>query len=263
MSALILTLNPLVSASLPSKINILFQTANVYAAIYLAATTYGIVNDLFATGDSIPYFARGHNPGAIFVNTYNRFANSFVWGHIATGGLAHIAASIFAVTSLSLNCFKYQQLDILAPTVIMGAALIATVVDLRMRLKKWNELGDASNPHKSEAVKDAVEYFDSLNGLYDYQKIGIKTDEQKYLWLLCSNRNLNGYIAMPTFGVLGLILYTSSRIKGFNPNLLDISPIAQIAIPAAIVAGLLCSDYYVRNHTRTWEGEELPEQFTK
>ncbi len=347
ISAIVLTLNPLISKRLPFTPSALLQAASVYSSVYLAATTYGVVNDWFATGDSVQYFARGHMPGAIFTNTYDRFTNAFVWGHIAVsaGGLAHIASAIFGGTALYLNYRGLPQQEMFAPIVIIGAASVAVLVDLVMRLSKAieakcfpnrqllsefydnevigsfdvrvrtcielfkttgkselidedvNRILENKSLSKEEVIrevktvitdkytaetelgsvdrfinhisahhnryKNTISPFRAYRNsfLYAEQTVGIETDEQKYLWMRCSLRNSIGYIAMPGLGVLGLGLYKHLRVTEFVPNF-EINPIAQVAIPAAILAGLVYGDYHVRNHERTWEGPPLPRSYT-
>lgn len=91
-----------------------------------------------------------------------------------------------------------------------------------------------------------------------FQKEGITSDKDKFLWFICNKRNGLGYIGMPLFGICALVLYSYTRIQGITPDL-SMSLAAQIAIPATILVALLGGDYYVRNHKRTWEGPELLE----
>jgi hypothetical protein len=346
VASAVLMLNPLISKRLPLVPAALLQAASVYSSVYLAATTYSIVNDWFATGSSIQYFSRGHIPGSIFTNTYDRFTNAFVWGHIAVsaGNLAHIASAIFGSTALYLNYRGLPQQEMFAPTVIIGAASVAMLIEIVMKLSKaieakcspngqfWakfydNEIVGSFNARVRTCIKilkaqvklelidqdickilenkalsreevitqvgetilrkypaatnfksvekfiiemdkhcdpnkDTVTPYRAYKGrfLYEEQTVGIETDEQKYLWMRCGLSNLIGYIVMLSLGTLVLGLYKHLRVIGFVPNL-EITPVAQVAIPAAILAGLVYGDYHTRNHERTWEGPPLPSMY--
>lgn len=137
-SAAILTLKPILLPMLSPNASAVLQVASAHSSIYLAAATYGIVNDWFATGESIQYFARGHMPGAIFLNTYDRFSNAFVWGQIATDDLAHQAGLMFSIMSLYLSYQGLIEHQVLAPTVIIASALLAVLTELIMKFPLVN-----------------------------------------------------------------------------------------------------------------------------
>lgn len=196
----------------------LHSSTTVFSLIHLAGIYYGILNDAFAVQYSVKYFAEGHNPGQNFMTTYDKSTNTFVWGHIATSGLAILAGLVYGAADFAMNLANLPQQKYLAPIVFGAATAIAVGIEGKV-------------------------YYNYLHAKYAR---GADAEIAPWNWESCNFRNTMGYMALPTLGAVGLVAYAATRIAGYTPEL-NINPKVTIGVQVASLLFLALGNLYVNS----------------
>jgi hypothetical protein len=207
--------------------------------VYLIGIGYGIFNDILGTGQNIDYFSKGHQYGFRAIESDDRAANSFAWGIVGTWLLSIIAAIPFGIAALICNFVALPAFSLFVPSMLVGAGIIVILADIYARVKKHNRLKNNTVETNFESIKWHLQPEQTEN---------VKTLEQKAAWLSCNDRNFFGYMAMPIFGILGLIAYTVLRIVHVELPIIALSIPLQIGFLALPLVTLAAGTIYLFCH---------------
>lgn len=214
------------------------------ATVYVGALLYGVINDLFATKDTVSYFRVGHQQQQhSMFRTNNPVAIGVGWGVAAVAPLGIIAGVVFAV-GVGVMSFFFPPAAFVFPLLLITLPLIAFAAD---RIAKWL------------ANKPLIRERTYLAGSNTYQRNALEvmapTEDDRAAWIATGGpRNGFGFIGMPVVAVLALI--TILVLTGvcaalpamlFTPMMVVAVPMICTTIAILILAGLGAYMYANRN----------------
>lgn len=189
---------------------------SLFALGVLTATSYGIVNDLFACKKCIQYFTIGHTSiHKRLLKTENPVANAVVWGIHATWILGAVAGTLFALSAMATGLAVAPVLPYLAAAKITGSLIAIAYASYQS--KKEEEYYS-----KKENKKELDGYFQGmcqgqlLNGNFIQPRKGFHIvdlslipEDKRAAYMAVGARNGAGYTVMPALGVVMLIAITT------------------------------------------------------
>lgn len=197
------------------------------AMTYISGLTYGVINNLFATRASLPYFLLGHQPQQhSLLRTNDPVAQGIAWGVAASFGSATLAALGFAALTLITASFVPVATFVL-PAMLLVVPYIALRAEYYAR--------DAAHEYMYGEL-NANNLAGAALGHNPYQVEGLKimagSRPEKAAWLATNDRNLFGFTKVPLVGA-GILagMMTLSFSHAFLPSVL-FSPIFSIMLPA-------------------------------
>lgn len=224
------------------------------STIYLTGVGYGIINDIFATGDSLTYFTNGHNPGQRnLLNTKDRFATAVSWRYMATYGLTFIAAILYMIPTFIMSAvgLPFSTIAMGAVAVLMLPCLAAAHLYTRYKSKKRV---------KNSTIEHEYSFHYRRHDSYQrpIMRNEITTTTQKNNFLASYDRNGFGYITLPLTGVVGLIsliTLTATKTQSLILAAAGSAALAPQLIPIILVGTLalfvLVSTLYMMiNHSK-------------
>jgi hypothetical protein len=181
---------------------------SLFALGVLTATSYGIVNDLFACKKCIHYFTNGHTSiHKRLLKTDNPVANAVVWGIHATWILGAIAGTLFAISALATGLVVAPILPYLVTAKIVGSVL--AIAYAHYRSVQEEKLWDSP---EMKANKDYLFNFGFIkpsNKNFHIVDLSKVPEDKRSAWMGVGARNGAGYTVMPALGVIMLIAITT------------------------------------------------------
>ncbi len=175
----------------------------------LTAVSYGIINDQFATRQSIHYFTNGHTPfHKRLLETDNPTANGVIWGIRATWVLGLVAGAVMGLVVAVPHIYAFNPLY-LAP--IAGIGSLGVNIYAQIKSKQLEKA--CRHPIMKRRIK---RFFDDrqINPREGFHKVELNRvpEGERPGWLGVGKRNGIGYAAMPALGATLIAASIATRI---------------------------------------------------
>jgi len=220
----------------PFAVTVIVNALFAGSLVYLVGIAYGIVNDLLAVRNNLPYFILGHVPeqrGLIKSNKPNVVA--VAWGILATMGLSLMTGFLFAIPTLIMVATGVPFASFILPILVAAIPLALIAAHIFSRRAEKNRERIIFNNFTSSDWEES--FFTNLGDTYQESRLrywlkdDIKKPEQKDCdpttsstlipkkinqWLGNSDRNGFGYLFMPLIAVGGLVSLITCSVLGIS-----------------------------------------------